>query len=306
MRYQSIFGRLFLAVPVAAMLAIAVGSAAAQEEAQVEQDQQDQRGRQQTAARLVSPERLAENLRQPQLRIVDVRSAADYQKSHIPGAVHVDVGEWRDKALSPMGLHDKEYWSEEVRKRGISRDNPVVVYAVSPTDAARAWWTLTYVGLPRVAILDGGWEQWTAANHPTASAMPVLGATNFEAEFQSDRVAEVEALKQALAADEKKVTVLDARSESEYSDGGHLPGAVNLEWSELLDEQGRYKSPEALRELFIGRGLNPESTVVTHCQSGGRSSVEMFALELAGFENVQNYYCGWSEWGRDPQAPVEK
>jgi thiosulfate/3-mercaptopyruvate sulfurtransferase len=74
----------------------------------------------------------------------------------------------------------------------------------------------------------------------------------------------------------------------------------------MLDANGRLKSNEEIRKLFAERGVKPDDRLVTHCQSGGRSSLELFALRMAGFENVSNFYGGWSHWSQDPEAPVEK
>jgi thiosulfate/3-mercaptopyruvate sulfurtransferase len=178
------------------------------------------------------------------------------------------------------------------------------VYGDSPTDAARAWWLLSYVGAPRVGLLDGGWAKWTAAKAPTSTDTPRIELARFEVKFQAERVIEEEALRQALTGNQAKI--VDARTAGEFTDRGHLPGAVRLEWSELMADDGTYKTSDEIREMFAKLGLTNEAEIVTHCQTGARSSVEVFALELAGFGKVKNYYCGWSEWGADAQNPVEK
>lgn len=256
----------------------------------------------------------ADNLQQRlggELRILDARSAEGYEAGHIPGAARVDVGAWKALALSEGGLHDAQAWAEKVGELGITRDTPVVVYAQNPTDATRIWWTLRYLGVQQAAVLDGGWKQWQETAGPSSTEAPSVEAVAFEPRFQPEMLAEIGDLKKSLAAE--SVTVVDTRSEDEYTGiggpgarKGHIPGAKHIEWKELLTESGEFKSPEELREIFESRGVTPNKPAVTYCQSGGRASLDAFALELAGYKDVKNYYCSWSQWSADESAPIEK
>ena len=109
-----------------------------------------------------------------------------------------------------------------------------------------------------------------------------------------------------------RLQVLDTRSRGEYtgedvkgSRAGRVPGAVHLEWVELLDESGRFKKPAELRALLAERGIKDNGPVVTYCYSGGRASVAAFAFELLGRPQVKNYYCSWQEWSAAGQTPVQ-
>src|SRR5262249_32147583 len=107
---------------------------------------------------------------------------------------------------------------------------------------------------------------------------------------------------------------IDARSEGEYCGetknakrGGAIPGAVHLEWSDLIDKKTqKFKSPEELTKLFKDAGIDLKRPTVTYCQSGGRAAVMAFGLELMGARNVRNYYRSWSEWGNDENTPIVK
>jgi thiosulfate/3-mercaptopyruvate sulfurtransferase len=217
---------------------------------------------------LIEPEGLQKRLGEPGLRILDSRPRPDYQKSHIDSAVWVDVKAWQQLGGRDGGFHDPKAWSEQVGRLGIGKDTPVVIYGTSLPDAARVWWTLKYLGLPNVALLDGGWELWRKQERPTDTALPRVEPIPFEPKFQADRLEEMDALKKSVHAG--KVTVVDARSPREFTGaevrgkrGGHIAGARHLEWKELLAGDGRFKSPNQLHDLFRKRGIDPNQTAVT-------------------------------------------
>jgi thiosulfate/3-mercaptopyruvate sulfurtransferase len=250
------------------------------------------------------------------LRSRDLRSRDLYLKSHVPGAVHVDVAQWKEKSLSETGLDDLEWWAKELGSRGVGTTSQVVVYGDDPREVARAWWILRYLGVKHASILDGGFAAWKQANAPLEwDAFPAEERT-FVPMPEKAKLCPLSELRQTLASNKSKV--LDVRSPEEYggkSDGdsapnasaaGHIPGATNLEWSELLQPNGTYKDAATIRELLKAKGFEPDDAVVVHCQAGGRASAAVFALELAGFENVQNYYPGWSEYGSAKDLPAER
>jgi thiosulfate/3-mercaptopyruvate sulfurtransferase len=217
---------------------------------------------------LIEPAELQKRLPQPGLRILDTRPQSEYAAGHIPGAAWVDVKSWQELGRKECGLHDAKAWSEQVGQLGISSDSQVVVYGRSMPDTARIWWTLKYLGLAEVAILDGGWQVWAKEKRPTEKLSPTIAVSKFEPRFQADRLEELDGLKKSLQSN--SVTVVDARSAEEFSGkevrgprGGHIPGAKLLEWKDLLAEDGRFKSPEVLRELFRQRGISPDQTAVT-------------------------------------------
>jgi thiosulfate/3-mercaptopyruvate sulfurtransferase len=217
---------------------------------------------------LIEPAELQKELNQPGLRILDARPQAEYAKGHIPGAIWVDVKSWQQLGSKEGGFYDVGAWREKVGRFGISQDSRVVVYGGSLPDTARIWWMLKYVGLQNVSILDGGWQIWIKEKRPTDAFSPNIKAVTFEPKLQADRLEEIDSLKKSLRSG--KVTVVDARSTDEFTGketrgkrGGHIPGAKLLEWKDLLAEDGRFNSPEQLRELFRQRGLKPDQTAVT-------------------------------------------
>jgi len=259
---------------------------------------------------LIEPGDIEKKLKQPGVRILDTRPLPDYAKGHLPGAIRVDVKRWQDLGKKEGGFQDAKGWGEKVGQLGISHDSQVIVYGSNPPDTARIWWTLKYLGHQNVTILNGGWELWNKEKRPADTASPNIEAVKFDPKFQTDRLEEIDSLKKSVQAG--KITVVDTRTTDEFTGkevrgkrGGHIPGAKHLEWKELLAEDGRFKSSEQLRELFKQRGIQLDQTAVCYCQSGGRASVEAFALELAGYPKVKVFMRSWEQWSADPDAPVE-
>jgi thiosulfate/3-mercaptopyruvate sulfurtransferase len=229
----------------------------------------DRSGKPDARTMLVQPEELQRNLNQPGVRILDTRAEPEYLQAHIPGAVRVNVKDWQQLGGKEGGLHRAKAWGRKAGQLGIQLDSKVIVYGGSLPDTARIWWTLKYLGLPSVAILDGGWETWLKGQRPTDTSLPKIEPVSFEPKFQADRLEEIDSLKKCLGSD--KVTLIDARSTKEFTgeevrgeQGGHIPGARHLEWKELVTKDGRFKSPEQLRALFHQRGIQPEQTAVTY------------------------------------------
>ena len=213
------------------------------------------------ASILVEPDQLQKQLNDPNLRILDVRSAVEYSKGHIPGAVRVDVGDWKTLAIADGGLHDVKGWAEKLAPLGITSKSHVVVHGGRLTDAARIWWLLKYVGVENASLLNGSWESWAKSNRSTETRTSKIAATEFKPDFQADRLEEIDSLKKSLKS--ATVKVVDTRSESEFA-GGRIPGAAHLEWKELVAKDGRFKTKTQLRELFRKRGIMPDETVVCY------------------------------------------
>jgi len=210
---------------------------------------------------LIEAEQLEKKLNNNNLRILDVRPQAEYDKAHIPGAVRVDVRDWRNLAVKDNGLHDASAWAEKVGALGITRDTVVVVYGRRVSNTARIWWLLEYVGMKNALILNGGWEWWTRNNRVVDTSTPQVEATKFKPEFQADRLAEIDSVKKSLKS--QSVTVVDTRSDSEFA-AGRIPDAVHLEWKHLLAQDGRFKTPMQLKSLFRTRGIMPSETAVCY------------------------------------------
>jgi thiosulfate/3-mercaptopyruvate sulfurtransferase len=241
--------------------------------------------------------------------ILDARERRKYEAGHVANARWVDHAAWA-KAFG----HGKDAagWSKRIGAQGIDRDTRVVVYDDSRSkDAARIWWLLRYWGVEDVRLLNGGWVGWKSGGHPTEEVESTVVPVKFDAKPRAARLATKDQLVESLKGG--KLQIVDARSEKEYCGveklrnkrGGAIPGAKQLEWSDLIDkETQRFKPMAELRKLFEETGISLDRPAATYCQSGGRAAVMAFGLELMGARDVSNYYPSWAEWGNAEDTPV--
>jgi thiosulfate/3-mercaptopyruvate sulfurtransferase len=193
----------------------------------------------------------------------------------------------------------------------------ILVYGDDVRESARLWWLLRYMGCPDVRLINGGMIAYQASNKPIekeegkskASPLDLQRVAGLKSQLKL--LADKQVVLAAVAA--KNLQIIDARSEKEHCGdqklskrGGAIPGAIGLEWVELLDPKTKkFLSAPELEKLFAERGIDVNQPTVTYCQSGGRASVMFFGLSLMGVKDVQNYYASWSEWGNDPNTPIE-
>jgi thiosulfate/3-mercaptopyruvate sulfurtransferase len=257
---------------------------------------------------LIDATDLVKEINQPSVRVLDCRAKSKYLDGHIPGAVWVDVAAW----MRGFGEgRDREGWARRIGALGIDTDTRVVVYDDSRAkDAARIWWILRYWGVRDVRLLNGGWGVWASAVAAVQKQEIQPAPVDARLRPQQDRLATRPQVADQLGG---KVQIVDARSSDEYCGkaetakrNGAIPGAVNLDWSDLVDSQGRFKSAAELARLFQEAGIDPARPTITYCQSGGRASVMAFVLELMGGRDVRNYYRSWSEWGNAEGTPIVK
>jgi thiosulfate/3-mercaptopyruvate sulfurtransferase len=258
---------------------------------------------------LLEPSELEKQTKTTGWVVLDVRGSTPYEAGHVPGAIVVSAGVWAKEFQDGKNV---EGWSRRIGDLGIQRDTKVVVYDdASSKDSARAWWILKYWGIRDVRLLNGQWAGWKAAGLPISREIQNPHAAAFQALPDAKRLARKEDVLRDV--EQKSSQIVDARTESEHLGkmrlarrAGCIPGSTNLDWVQLVEEKTqRFKSAAELRELFEKHGIDLTKPLTAHCQSGGRSSVLSFALELLGATQVRNYHASWMEWGNAGDTPVQ-
>lgn len=273
---------------------------------------------------LVTTEWLAENLRAPDIRILDASwhmpaenrdARAEYEAEHIPGAQFFDIDDISD-AHSPLPhmVPDTEKFISRARKLGVADGTRVVIYdSTGLFSAARAWWMFQHFGKDNVAVLDGGLPKWKAEGRETSSNPRIPRDRHLTLKRNPDNIKT--AAEVAEASKLQSAVILDARAPERFRGevpetraglrSGHIPNSKNLFFKELLNEDQTFKSPEELRAIFEAKGIDETSPVITSCGSGVTASILSLGLTLAGFDNHALYDGSWSEWGGMELLAVE-
>ncbi|CAB4908707.1 unannotated protein [freshwater metagenome] len=269
--------------------------------------------------RLVSTEWLSAHLGTPGLRVVESdEDVLLYDVGHIPGAVKID---WHLDLNDPVTRDyiDGEQFSKLMSRKGISRDDTIVVYGdKSNWWAAYALWVFTLFGHQDVRLLDGGRDAWLSENRDTTLDVPEFSATDYPVVERND--APIRAFASDVLGALGSVPLIDVRSPAEYTGerthmpdypeegalrGGHIPTAVSIPWAKAAAPDGRFRSRAELDEIYAETSATDE--VIAYCRIGERSSHTWFVLtHLLGYESVRNYDGSWTEWGNAVRVPIAR
>jgi thiosulfate/3-mercaptopyruvate sulfurtransferase len=269
---------------------------------------------------LVTTEWLVEHLNDDSLVVAEVDENPDlYDEGHIPGAIKLH---WRDDLQDPVerDLVEKEAFEQLMGERGISNDTTLVLYGDKNNwFAAYAYWYVKIYGHQDVRILDGGRQKWIDESRELSTDVPQTSSATYAAR---DRDETIRARRDGVLNAIGKDALVDVRSPQEFSGeliaapgyeqegaqrAGHIPSAQSIPWAQAVNDDGTFKSADALRELYGTKGITPDRQVTAYCRIGERSAHTWFVLrELLGYEDVRNYDGSWTEWGNLVDVPIEK
>ncbi len=262
---------------------------------------------------LISAEELHQRLGDSALCLVDTRPAEQFAEGHIQGAVHFDLFGLSLVDTSAAPLKAFLFMIHHIfEMRGVDHNKRVVFYEqTSGIRAARGFWFLEFFGHPNVQVLDGGMNAWRKAGFAVTTDVSAPKSSSFKVSEQPDRLATADYVLQSLNG--RQACILDTRSDDEYlgrtvraARGGAIPGAIHLEWTRSLDENGRFKPAAELKAMFLEAGVAPDKEIIPYCQGGYRSAHSYLALRLLGYPRIRNYLGSWKEWGDRLDLPIEK
>jgi thiosulfate/3-mercaptopyruvate sulfurtransferase len=274
---------------------------------------------------LVSTEWLAAHLHDPDLAVLDAtlylpaegkNAKQEFASAHIQGARFFDIDAIADPdADLPHMVPTPARFAKLVGALGVGNDSMVVFYdQPGNAFAARGWWMMGLFGHDRVALLDGGLRKWRMENRPIETGLPKPAAPRaFRPNFRADRLRGIGDMIDNVAS--RAALVLDARGAPRFRGevpearpglrAGHIPGAANLPYSELLQADGTFLPAEKLRTRLAAAGVDGSRPVVTSCGSGVSATVLTLAMAEAGLPHGAVYDGSWTEWGGRPDTPVE-
>jgi thiosulfate/3-mercaptopyruvate sulfurtransferase len=261
---------------------------------------------------LVNANWVEEHIGQEGVYIIDVRKAG-YDQGHIPTAVHLSIDKLVDEDHPVEGyLISKQKFEHLMQNLGVRNDQTIVIYDEGKeTSATRMFYALEYYGHDNVRLLNGGYQAWLADQKEVSKEASLKSKGDFKATIKKDLMVKKEDVRKMIGKEE--VVLFDVRSPEEYKGekvlarrGGHIPSAVNLEWTTVLkdDEVPFFKEATQISKLLEGVGVIPEKSIVVYCHKANRASHMYYTLRLMGFEDITVYEGSWIEWGNDRNTPI--
>jgi thiosulfate/3-mercaptopyruvate sulfurtransferase len=270
---------------------------------------------------LVSTDWVAQHLNDTNIRIVEVDvDTAAYDQGHVPNAI---AWNWTTELCDTLvrDIIPPDKFEALMAKSGIGNDTTVILYGDNNNwFAAWALWQMKVYGHQDVRIMNGGRKKWLAEGRELGSQAPSLTPATYRA-AGADLSLRAFLPEVQAAVKSGRAALVDVRSPAEFTGeilappglpetcqrGGHIPGAKSIPWGKACNEDGTFKSPDDLRQLYGGAGVTPDRPVIAYCRIGERSSHTWFVLKhLLGYPDVKNYDGSWTEWGNLVGAPVEK
>src|ERR1700738_3334788 len=269
---------------------------------------------------LVSTEWVAKNLNAPNTRLVEVDvDTTAYDQGHIPGAVGWN---WQTQLQDKLrrDLIDRATLEKLLGESGISNDTTILLYGDNNNwFAAYAFWQLKYYGHQNVRWINGVRKKRLEEKRPLTKELTKVASATYRVGALNESVRAFRDDVLSIVQNKKRGQLVDVRSVDEFTGkiiappgmtetaqrAGHIPNAANIPWAQAANEDGTFKSAEALATLYQGKGISGNDEVIAYCRIGERSSHTWFVLKyLLGYDNVRNYDGSWTEWGNLIGSPI--
>ncbi|MBV1885685.1 MAG: 3-mercaptopyruvate sulfurtransferase [Parvibaculaceae bacterium] len=241
----------------------------------------------------------------------------EFATQRIPGAGFFDVDRVSDTTSPyPHMLPTAKAFTQELCALGIGVDDHVIIYdGAGIFSAPRVWWTFKAMGHTKVSVMDGGLPKWMRENHPLEIGTSTIPSQSTYATIGNTQwVRSADNLLDNLKSNSE--LVIDARPAPRFSGAmaeprpglakGHIPGSINLPFSQCLTDEGTYRSTEALRALFTDLDLPTNKPLIASCGSGVTAAIVFLALSMTGRKDLSLYDGSWAEWGSIDSLPVEQ
>jgi thiosulfate/3-mercaptopyruvate sulfurtransferase len=260
---------------------------------------------------LIESEDLNKALGNQDLLIIDLCSEQSFNEGHIPGAIHVLPSALTcGQPPAPGKLPSLERLEHLFGQLGLTPNTHVVAYDDEGGGwAGRLIWTLDVIGHKNYSYLNGGIHAWRGLGFSESQDVKQTEPTQLNLTLHREHIADVEDIMEKLG--QPNFAIWDARSPQEFrgervfaAKGGHIPGAINCEWTSLMDPQRDLRLRTDALERLNALGLNSTQEIVTHCQTHHRSGFTFLVGKILGF-NIKAFPGSWSEWGNHPDTPVE-
>jgi len=263
----------------------------------------------------IEPEQLESLRTNENIIIVDLCKAKQYAQAHIPGAHFVQYADIVKMEKPVMGLlPNNENFSAQLSSLGVTKKSLIVAYDDEGGGcAARFVWTLHVFGHETAVVLNGGLHSWANEGHPLSNTTPAKPEASHYSVKKTHHHTASRAFIQTHLDDENTV-LLDARSLAEYNGEkkfaekvGRIPGAIHYEWTESMDKNNNLRRlpTEQIQQRLDELGITQDKEIVCYCQSHHRSAYSWLVLKSLGYEDVLGYPGSWSEWGNNPDTPIE-